>query len=178
MSWTPVIGFSPPERNTAGVGPHASSSTSGALLQPAARADVCSARGTSSTRCARCSQASTRTRSRDEHVDMTHAVVLPPAPYVLHDRRDTGRALRVTWHGAEDLFVLSIWRDELCASTFQLKRSDVPALIGALAGGLAEAPASWSVVRYQSTSRGSAVLKRIAEPFRTYLRGARVPVGT
>jgi hypothetical protein len=97
---------------------------------------------------------------------MTTAVVCPPATSVLRDRRETGRALRVTWHGAEDLFVLSTWRDTECAATFQLRRSDVPDLIAALARGLAEAPASWSVVRYQSASGRSNVLTRIAQALR------------
>jgi hypothetical protein len=96
---------------------------------------------------------------------MTTVDVLPPATSVLLDRRDAGRVLRVTWHGAEDLFVLSMWRNGVCASSFQLQRSAVPALIGALAGGLAEPSASWSAVNYQSTFRGSAVLKRIARTF-------------
>lgn len=113
---------------------------------------------------------------KDEHLDMTTSVVCSPATSVLPDRRDAGRALRVTWHATEDLFVLSTWRDEVCASTFQLQRSDVPILINALARGLAESPASWSVVSYQSASKRSNVLKRIAETFRPRVPAARFTI--
>jgi hypothetical protein len=111
--------------------------------------------------------------ARDDDLDMTSVIVCPPATNVLLDRRDAGRAMRVTWHGAEDLFVLSTWRDGVCASTFQLQRTDVPDLITALARGLAETPASWSVVRYQATSKRSALLKHIARTFRPHLRTTR-----
>jgi hypothetical protein len=66
------------------------------------------------------------------------------------DRRDQGRCLRVTWHPLDDMFVLSTWRDGVCASTVQLPRSDAPGLIGALAYGLADTSSRWTAPNYSA----------------------------
>lgn len=65
-------------------------------------------------------------------------------PTAVHiDSRGGDRALRVTWHldreqdGApEPLVVLSLWRGNVCAGTFRLRREEVPGLIAFLADGL------------------------------------------
>lgn len=64
------------------------------------------------------------------------------------DARGDGRALRVTWHLAgpresdpdgEGLVVLSLWRDNVCAGSFRLAASEVPALVDHLTRGPAAA---------------------------------------
>jgi len=62
------------------------------------------------------------------------------------DARGDERALRVTWHregpresdpDGEGLVVLSLWRDNVCAGSFRLVASEVPALVAHLTRGLA-----------------------------------------
>jgi hypothetical protein len=101
---------------------------------------------------------------------MTAPALLPPRTNVLLDRRNAGRALRITWHDIDDAFVLSTWRGPVCASTFQLTRSDVPDLISALARGLADSPAPWSPVRYTEMS-----VARRARSYLDRLRRHRPP---
>ncbi len=62
---------------------------------------------------------------------------------VRSDARGGDRALRLTWHldreddGEPDpLVVLSLWRGNVCAGTFRLRREEVPGLIAFLADGL------------------------------------------
>lgn len=85
---------------------------------------------------------------------MTTATVLNPTSQVLVDTRDDGRWLRVTWHPADDTFVMSIWRDRTCAATFQLARSASPDLIDTLTRALAEPVAvGWSSSSYSRPRR-------------------------
>ena len=64
---------------------------------------------------------------------------------MLADARDGGRWLRVNWHPVDSLFVVSIWRDDVCAATFQLTRNDSPELISSLVRSLSEPAAlPWS----------------------------------
>jgi hypothetical protein len=67
-------------------------------------------------------------------------VALPRHGDVFVDARGDDRALRVSWHHAEGLLVLSLWRDGLCVGTFRLPTEQVPDLVKALADGLAESP--------------------------------------
>ncbi len=46
--------------------------------------------------------------------------------------------MEISWHHEGEVAVLSLWREGSCAATFRLAKDDVPALIQALAGGLAE----------------------------------------
>jgi len=93
---------------------------------------------------------------------MTAVTVLPANGAVLHDARDNGRWLRINWHPADDVFVFSIWRDELCAASFQLTRRDSPELVSSLVQGLSEPAApTWSDAQL-SCPRGR---------FRSHLRG-------
>jgi hypothetical protein len=54
---------------------------------------------------------------------MTVATVIPASGAVLHDARDDGRWLRVSWHRDDRLFVFSIWRDDLCAAVCRAEPS-------------------------------------------------------
>lgn len=75
---------------------------------------------------------------------MTIAIAMPASTEVMLDRRNEARALRVSWHVPDDMFVISIWRDDRCTATFQLIRSDAPRLISCIAEGLATPSSAWS----------------------------------
>lgn len=61
---------------------------------------------------------------------------LPRRGGVSFDRRDVGRALRVSAHPDSGSVTISIWRDDRCVATHQLLAADVPQLIEMLAGAL------------------------------------------
>lgn len=69
---------------------------------------------------------------------MSDIAALPVRGDVFVDTRDAGRVLRASWHHESGVVVLSLWRGGSCVGTFQLDADEVPALIGSLAGGLAE----------------------------------------
>jgi hypothetical protein len=64
---------------------------------------------------------------------------LPKTGSVFIDDRGGDRALRVTWHPEADVVVLSLWRDNVCAGSFRLPATEVPALLATLASGLTAA---------------------------------------
>lgn len=66
---------------------------------------------------------------------------IPRLGGVVADARGSGRALRVSWHGEDDLVVLSLWDGARCTGTVRLASRDVPALVEALQLGLSPAPA-------------------------------------
>ena len=71
----------------------------------------------------------------------TAAMTVSPLPRqggVHFDRRDDGRALRVTAHPETGTVTLSIWRGDTCVATHQLAATDVPDLIEMLARSLVE----------------------------------------
>ena len=71
---------------------------------------------------------------------MAQVVPLPLDHRVLRDSRGGDRAMRVTWHheaGDAGLVVLSLWHGQVCAGSFRLVASDVPALVQTLVEGLA-----------------------------------------
>gem|GEM_PF-6640731 len=53
-----------------------------------------------------------------------------------HDVRDAGRWMQITWHPARGAYVLSLWRDNVCAATFQLDRANSAEVIADLARSL------------------------------------------
>ncbi len=57
---------------------------------------------------------------------------------VFFDARDGNRSCRVSWHSALGVFVISVWRGDVCTGTFQLPRADVPAFVGAFVSQLAD----------------------------------------
>jgi hypothetical protein len=62
---------------------------------------------------------------------------LPLRGGVQGDRRDQGRAVRVSAHPESGTVLLSMWRDDHCVATHQMAPDDVPELIGLLARALA-----------------------------------------
>jgi hypothetical protein len=52
---------------------------------------------------------------------------------------ERGVVMRTTWHLDRGFLNLSIWRDNLCVSTFQLAVADTARLVGFLVDGLGEA---------------------------------------
>ena len=63
----------------------------------------------------------------------------PRTGTVFLDPRGEDRSLRVTWHHDQQLVVLSLWRDNVCAGTFRLAADEVPDLIALLRRGLDDA---------------------------------------
>jgi hypothetical protein len=61
---------------------------------------------------------------------------LPRTGEIYLDARSSRRALRVSWHHESALVVLSLWRDNVCTSTFRLPVEEVPDLIEMLRSGL------------------------------------------
>jgi hypothetical protein len=70
--------------------------------------------------------------------DMAGVTSLPSSGEVFFDPRGEGRTLRVSWHHADGLVVLSLWHDTVCVGSFRLDAGDVPALVGALVSGLGD----------------------------------------
>jgi len=70
---------------------------------------------------------------------MAQPRTLPRTGAVFLDPRGEDRSLRVTWHHDQQLVVLSLWRDNVCAGTFRLGADEVPDLIALLRRGLDEA---------------------------------------
>jgi len=69
-------------------------------------------------------------------------MALQRAPHtgtVFPDLRGDGRSLRATWHQEQQVVILSLWRNNVCVSTFRLAADDVPDLIAMLRHGLDEA---------------------------------------
>lgn len=77
---------------------------------------------------------------------MTPSLVpLPLRGDVFLDARGADRGMRVSWHHEQGLVVVSLWRADTCIGTLQLPREEVPRLIVALAGGLAEEAADAAI---------------------------------
>ena len=61
---------------------------------------------------------------------------LPRRGGVSFDRRDDGRALRVSAHPETGSVTISIWRDDRCVATHQIVATEMPQLIEMLANAL------------------------------------------
>ena len=58
---------------------------------------------------------------------------------------DHDRWMRVTWHPGHQVFVVSIWRDDVCTATFQMRRGTSAEIIADIAAVLgAPVEISWS----------------------------------
>lgn len=69
---------------------------------------------------------------------MGDVIALPlPGAVALPDVRGQHRALQVTWHEHDDLFVVSVWRTGSCVASVHLVPTEASAVIAALADGLA-----------------------------------------
>ena len=64
---------------------------------------------------------------------------LPVRGGVFDDVRGDNRWSRVSWHAAEGVFVISIWRGSSCVVTFRLAREELPAFVGAFLTPLTDA---------------------------------------
>lgn len=60
-----------------------------------------------------------------------------PRRALFSDTRGTG--LRASWHEARGEVVLSLWRDDVCVGTFQLRPEEAGRLAGFLAAHLGDA---------------------------------------
>ena len=69
---------------------------------------------------------------------MGEVIALPLAgAAALSDVRGQHRALQVTWHESDGVFVVSTWRFGRCVASVRLAPADAAVLIGTLADGLA-----------------------------------------
>jgi hypothetical protein len=73
---------------------------------------------------------------------MTDVAPLPVSGTVVTDWRGAGRLLRISWHGELEVFVVSVWRDDHCVGTIQLRPQDVDEVVRAFTGGLSVAVTS------------------------------------
>jgi len=60
-----------------------------------------------------------------------------PRRALFTDERGTG--LRASWHEQRGAVVLSLWREDVCVGTFQLRPEEAGRLAGFLAGHLGDA---------------------------------------
>lgn len=70
---------------------------------------------------------------------MSAVVPVPEGTEIFLDARGGARSLRVTWHREAEVMLLSVWRDNVCVSSFRMSIEEVPALIESLRAGLDEA---------------------------------------
>ena len=75
---------------------------------------------------------------REDRSSMGDVIALPlPGAVALPDVRGEHRAMQVTWHERDSVFVVSMWRSGCCVASVHLAPVEAAALIGALADGLA-----------------------------------------
>jgi hypothetical protein len=68
---------------------------------------------------------------------MNEVTPLPAHGAAFFDARDPRRSFRVSFHPAEGVFVLSMWRDGTCLSTFRLPTATAPELVASVVEALA-----------------------------------------
>ncbi len=68
---------------------------------------------------------------------MREVTPLPTLGSVFFDAREHGRSMRVAFHPAEGVYVLSLWRDDTCLQTFRLPAAAAPELVQTIVGALA-----------------------------------------
>lgn len=80
------------------------------------------------------------TRTAEHDVLMGDVVALPlEGSVALPDVRGEHRALQVTWHDNDQVFVVSTWRYGRCVGSVRLAPAEAAALVGTLAEGLERA---------------------------------------
>ena len=78
---------------------------------------------------------------QEDRSSMGDVIALPlPCAVALPDVRGEHRAMQVTWHERDNVFVVSMWRSGSCVASVHLAPAEAAALIGALADGLAGRP--------------------------------------
>lgn len=63
---------------------------------------------------------------------MTATAPAPAGAEYFLDVRGDARSMRVRWHDAAGIAVISLWRGAECTGTFRLAADDVPAFLEAL----------------------------------------------
>jgi hypothetical protein len=58
---------------------------------------------------------------------------------MIEDVRRNGTMLRITWHEAEQLFVVSHWQDNVCTAATRVDVRDAGAMAGVIVDGLSGA---------------------------------------
>ncbi len=69
---------------------------------------------------------------------MERVTPLPNQGAVFFDERDQGRSLRLAYHRDSSVFVISLWRFDLCLGTFRLSADEAPAFVNELVQALAD----------------------------------------
>lgn len=69
---------------------------------------------------------------------MEHVTPLPAHGSVFFDHRDHGRSLRLSYHRDQAVFVISLWRYDVCLGTFQLPAEDAAEFVHEFVGPLAQ----------------------------------------
>ena len=78
---------------------------------------------------------------------------LPRSGDVFFDPRDEGRFLRLSYHAELGVYVVSLWRDDVCLGTHRLSVQDVPRLLHALTTPLAAEATGQSTVNLSAQAR-------------------------
>lgn len=100
---------------------------------------------------------------------MGDVVALPlPGATALPDVRGEHRALQVTWHERDGVFVVSTWRHGQCVASVRLAPAEAASLVAVLADGLAqcriEAPAEPVVLAEPRPTEPVGPVDPAAEP--------------
>ena len=77
---------------------------------------------------------------------------LPNSGAVFFDERDQGRSLRLAYHRDSSVFVISLWRFDLCLGTFRLPAEEAPAFVNELVQSLADQTGQQSVTKPSVTA--------------------------
>jgi len=83
---------------------------------------------------------------------------LPTQGAVFFDPRDEGRSLRVSFHDALGVFVLSLWKDNTCLGTFRLPADEAPRLIHSMVSALIGGDVAMGNIEPPSGDRSSSVI--------------------
>ena len=83
---------------------------------------------------------------------MEQVTPLPNQGAVFFDERDQGRSLRLAFHRDSSVFVISLWRFDLCLGTFRLPAEDAPTFVKELVQSLADETSQQTVTRPSVTA--------------------------
>ncbi|MDX6285652.1 MAG: hypothetical protein QOG53_1137 [Frankiales bacterium] len=68
---------------------------------------------------------------------MAEVTPLPLSGSVFFDRRDARRSMRVSWHAESKVFVISMWRDDVCIASFPLAADEAARFVHTVVRSLA-----------------------------------------
>jgi hypothetical protein len=83
---------------------------------------------------------------------MEQVTPLPSHGSVFFDERDQGRSLRLSYHQDSAVFVISLWRFDLCLGTFRLPAEDAATFVHSLVEPLAEQSGLQSTTERSATA--------------------------